>query len=116
MDANDFPMVYRYLGNSGLKVSILSLGTWLADSNSEEGYILTRDLIKRCYEAGVNYYDTAELYGQGGSELLLGRAIKELNIRREELVISTKLIKCGMGVNDCFLSRKHIVEGIKNSL
>ena len=46
----------------------------------------------------------------------MGKAIKELGFKREEIVVSTKLFKVGLGVNDTFLSRKHIVEGIKNSL
>lgn len=57
-------MEYRYLGNSGLKVSVLSFGNWL-NSNEEGNYNLTRDAIKKCYEAGVNFYDTAEIYGFG---------------------------------------------------
>ncbi len=108
-------MEYRYLGNSGLRVSVLAFGNWL-NSNSEESYEVTRDAIKLCFEAGVNFYDTAEIYGEGMAEKAMGRAFKELNLPREELVISTKILKCGTGVNDLFLSRKHIIEGTKNSL
>lgn len=108
-------MVYRYLGNSGLQVSVLSFGNWL-NSNTQEDYELTRDAIKKCYDAGVNFYDTAEIYGSGNAESLMGRAFEELKLPREELVISTKLFKIGQKVNDTFLSRKHIIEGIKNSL
>jgi aryl-alcohol dehydrogenase-like predicted oxidoreductase len=104
-------MEYRYLGNSGLQVSILSFGNWL-NSNTEADYNLTRDAIKKCYDAGVNFFDTAEIYGFGTAESLMGKAIKELNLPREELVISTKLFKIGPGVNETFLSRKHLVEGI----
>jgi aryl-alcohol dehydrogenase-like predicted oxidoreductase len=46
----------------------------------------------------------------------MGKAFKELNLRREDLVVSTKIFKCGDGVNDNFMSRKHIIEGLKNSL
>eukprot|EP00347_Sterkiella_histriomuscorum_P022012 403331992 len=108
-------MEYRYLGNSGLKVSVLSFGNWL-NSNNKEDYEITRDAIKKCFEAGVNFYDTAEIYGDGSAEDQMGRAFKELGYNREHLVVSTKLFKCGKGVNDTFLSRKHIVEGINNSL
>jgi aryl-alcohol dehydrogenase-like predicted oxidoreductase len=104
-------MEYRYLGNSGLQVSILSFGNWL-NSNTEADYNLTRYAIKKCYDAGVNFFDTAEIYGFGTAESLMGKAIKELNLPREELVISTKLFKIGPGVNETFLSRKHLVEGI----
>jgi len=77
---------------------------------------LTRDAIKKCYDAGVNFFDTAEVYGSGNAETLMGKAFKELNLPREEIVVSTKLYKIGSGVNDTFLSRKHIIEGTKNSL
>ena len=108
-------MQYRYLGNSGLRVSVLSFGNWL-NSNKAEDYELTRDAIKICYDAGINFYDTAEIYGNGQAETSMGRAIKELNLRRERLVVSTKLFRCiiegEVTVNDTFLSRKHIIEGI----
>jgi len=108
-------MVYRYLGNSGLKVSALSFGNWL-NSDAEENYEVTRDSIKRCLEYGINFFDTAEIYNSGSAESLMGRALKELNVRREDIVVSTKLWRAGSGVNDMFLSRKHLVEGINNSL
>lgn len=57
-------MEYRYLGNSGLKVSIVSFGNWV-NSNKKEDYELTRDAIKLCFESGVNFFDTAEVYGAG---------------------------------------------------
>jgi aryl-alcohol dehydrogenase-like predicted oxidoreductase len=68
--------------------------------------------MKLCKEAGVNLFDTAELYGNGHAETLMGRAIKELQFKREEIVVTTKIWKVGSGVNDCFLSRKHIIEAI----
>jgi len=108
-------MEYRYLGNSGLRVSILSFGNWL-NSDKDENYELTRDAIKKCVEYGVNFFDTAEIYGTGQAEISMGKAFKELGLKREDLVVSTKLVKCGNGVNDCMLSRKHLIEGLKNSL
>jgi aryl-alcohol dehydrogenase-like predicted oxidoreductase len=108
-------MEYRYLGNSGLKVSVFSYGNWL-NSNKQEDYEVTRDAIKICFDNGVNFFDTAEVYGFGNAETQMGRAFKELNLKREELVVSTKIFKVGPGVNDCFLSRKHIIEGLNNSL
>ena len=108
-------MEYRYLGNSGLKVSVLSFGNWL-NSMKQEDYEITRDAIKKCFESGVNFFDTAEVYGLGNAETQMGKAFKELGYKREDLVISTKLLKCGNGVNDMFLSRKHIIEGTNNSL
>ena len=108
-------MRYRYLGNSGLKVSILGYGNWL-NSNDKESYIMTRDSIKKCYDNGINFFDTAEIYGFGEAETQMGKAFKELDLKRENLVVSTKIFKIGDGVNDNFMSRKHIIEGIRNSL
>ena len=108
-------MEYRYLGNSGLSVSLLSYGNWL-NSNSDEDYQMTRDSIKSCYDKGVNFFDTAEIYGFGQAEQAMGKALKELKLEREKLVLSTKVFRSGQGINDTFLSRKHIIEGINNSL
>jgi len=105
-------MIYRNLGNSGLKVSALSWGNWI----NTKGEDTTYDIIKCAYDAGVNFFDTAEIYGFGEGETTLGNALKKLNVARESLVISTKLFKVGNGVNDSFLSRKHIIEGLRNSL
>ena len=109
------PMEYRYLGNSGLKVSVFSFGNWL-NSNKQEDYEITRDAMKLCFDAGVNFFDTAEIYGFGNAETIMGKAIKELGFKREEIVVSTKIFKIGQGVNDTFLSRKHIVEAIHAQL
>jgi len=108
-------MEYRFLGNSGLQVSVLGFGNWL-NSNSPEDYAITRDAIKLCFDAGINFFDTAEIYGNGQAETSMGAAFKELGLRRESLVVTTKIFKCGAGINDTFLSRKHIIEGLKNSL
>src|SRR5688572_9508369 len=115
--AADKGMEYRYLGNSGLRVSVLGFGNWL-NSNSLDDYNMTRDAMQKCKDAGINFFDTAEIYGNGNAETIMGRAFKELAFKREDIVVSTKIYKCkcGPGVNDLFLSRKHIIEGTKNSL
>ena len=105
-------MEYRHLGNSGLRVSILSYGNWANNDNAD----LTYESVKLCLENGINFFDTAEVYGLGKGEINLGKAIKKLNIPREKIVISTKIYRNGDDPNDSFLSRKHIMEGIKNSL
>jgi voltage-dependent potassium channel beta subunit len=105
-------MIYRYLGNSGLKVSALSWGNWINSKGEDPTY----DILKVAYDAGINFFDTAEIYGFGEGEATLGKALKKLNVPRETLVISTKIFKVGMGVNDGLLSRKHIIEGLRNSL
>ena len=105
-------MVYRYLGNSGLKVSVMALGNWINNEDDNQTYECT----KAALENGINYLDTAEEYGFGMAETTLGKALKKLNIPREKIVVSTKLMKIGHDPNDAMLSRKHLVEGIKNSL
>ena len=109
-------MVYRRLGDSGLKVSVFSFGTWLtAHSAEEEKNVI--DWVKAAFEGGVNAFDTAESYGFGNAEKTLGKAIKELNTDRRNLVIITKIFRCSStGMNDRFLSRKHITEGLQRSL
>ena len=105
-------MEYRYLGNTGLKVSVLGYGNWVNNMNDE----MTKECFKKCLENGINYFDTAEAYGNGAGETSFGKIIKELNIPREKIVVSTKIFSIGDDPNDSFLSRKHIREGVKNSL
>ena len=105
-------MIYRYLGNTGLKVSVISLGNWVNNEDDTQTYECTKSAL----EHGINYLDTAEEYGFGKAETTLGKALKKLNIPREKIVVSTKLMKIGHDPNDAMLSRKHLCEGIKNSL
>ena len=103
------------MGNTGLKVSVMGYGNWL-NSNDAAAQKFTTDAIRECLTMGVNFFDTAEIYGFGEAETQMGRAFKELNVRRESIVVSTKIYKIGSGVNDSMGSRKHIVEGLQNSL
>jgi aryl-alcohol dehydrogenase-like predicted oxidoreductase len=111
-------MAYRYLGATGLKVSVLSYGNWLtSDSNNQESQDLVNTCVKKCWDAGINFFDTAETYAFGAAETQIGRALKDLNVPRKDLVVSTKLIRVGnTGPNDIGLSRKRIIEGCKASL
>ena len=123
-------MEYRYLGNTGLKVSVLSFGNMvnILQPNKQQNM---DESVKKCLEYGINYFDTAELYGFGDAEILLGNSLKTLNAKREDVVISTKLFygtgdNSGVGehlayymdkgINSVGLSRKHIIEGTKASL
>ena len=105
-------MEYRYLGNTGLKVSVLGFGNWVNNFNDE----MNKECFKKCLENGINYFDTAEGYGMGKGEIQFGKAIKELNIPREKIVVSTKIFFGGKDPNESFLSKKHIREGVLNSL
>ena len=105
-------MEYRYLGNTGLRVSVIGLGNYVNNDNDEQ----TLECVKSALKNGINFFDTAEIYGLGAAEISLGKAIKQLNIPREKIVVTTKIFKIGNEPNDAFLSRKHIIEGIKNSL
>jgi voltage-dependent potassium channel beta subunit len=108
-------MDYRYLGRSGLQVSALSLGGWIT-WGQQIGVDLTYDCMVAAYDAGVNFFDTAEVYADGKSEIAMGNAIKQAGWKRSDLVLSTKIFWGGEGVNDCGLSRKHIIEGLDASL
>ncbi len=108
-------MEYRFLGKSGLKVSALSYGTWVTF-----GEQIAEDRAAAClraaYEAGVNFFDTAEVYAHGRAETMLGEAVRKFGWKRSDLVVSTKIFWGGNGPNDNGLSRKHIVEGTEASL
>lgn len=107
-------MIYRYLGNTGLKVSVIGYGNWI--NNQPDAQKFTTECIKACFDAGINFFDTAEIYGDGEAEIQMGKAFKELGLRREDLVVSTKIFQIGSGVNDRLNSRKHIIEGLDNCL
>lgn len=106
-------MKYRRLGRSGLEVSELSYGSWVTFGNQldVDG---TKKLIRQAVDAGVNFLDNAEAYASGMSESLMGVALK--SYRREDLVVSTKIFWGGAGPNQTGLSRKHLLEGTRNSL
>lgn len=109
-------MKYRNLGKSGIKVSEISLGSWLTygTSTQEEN---ARACIKTAYDLGINYFDCANVYGDypGAAEELLGNLLKDY--QRSSLVISSKVyFPVGQGPNDRGLSRKHIFEQIDKTL
>ncbi len=108
-------MNYRRLGRAGLKVSELSLGSWVT-FGGQVGDGPTEACMKAAYDAGVNFFDGAEVYAKGQAELAMGRVLKKMGWRREGLVLSTKLFWGGDGPNDTGLSHKHIIEGFHASL
>ncbi|EWC44405.1 putative voltage-gated potassium channel subunit beta [Drechslerella stenobrocha 248] len=110
-------MEFRYLGPTGLKVSLFSLGGWMTYGKHVTGSPVT-ECLKAAWDHGINYFDTAETYFNGESEIAMGQSLKELNWPREEFVISTKIFfGTGSKEPNCRgLSRKHLVEGLKQSL
>ncbi|KAK6837716.1 hypothetical protein RU639_001292 [Aspergillus parasiticus] len=112
-------MLYRRLGNSGLFVSVFGLGGWMTYG----GYVGKEKAfacMKQAYECGINFFDTAEVYADGESEIVMGEAIRKYGWKRSDLVVSTKLYwGTGNGQNPITnngLSRKHIIEGTRASL
>ncbi|KJA28337.1 hypothetical protein HYPSUDRAFT_155473 [Hypholoma sublateritium FD-334 SS-4] len=109
-------MPFRRLGPSGLRVPVFSLGGWLTLGGTVVGDPV-KEIILAAFENGINMFDTAEIYANGKSEEEMGRVIKELGLRRTDLVVSTKLFwGIRHGPNDGGLSRKHIIEGTQESL
>jgi 1-deoxyxylulose-5-phosphate synthase len=113
-------MQYVRLGQTGLKVSRICLGTMTYGSTQWRDWVLdeenSRPFFKRALEAGINFFDTADIYSFGVSEEVTGRALKEF-ARRDEVVIATKVYNpMGSGPNQRGLSRKHIMEAVDNSL
>ncbi len=114
-------MEYIRLGSTGLKVSRVCLGCMSYGLSSEgNSWVLneeqSRPYIKRALEAGINFFDTANVYSNGSSEEFLGRALKDF-AKRDEVVLATKVrFPMGKGPNDYGLSRKHIMNSIDASL
>jgi aryl-alcohol dehydrogenase-like predicted oxidoreductase len=116
-------MKYKFLGNTGLKVSELCLGTmtfggrgfWTAIGTLPQDQVNV--LVKQAVDAGINFIDTANVYSEGLSEQMTGKAIRDLGLNRHELVIATKVRgQMGPGPNDSGLSRKHILQQADESL
>lgn len=107
-------MNYRRIGNTGLKVSEISLGAWVNFGGQIEDNT-AHDLVHTAFDNGINFFDCADTYENGKAEKVLGQAIKD--IPRSELVISSKVFFPTMkGPNGRGLSRKHITDSIKRTL
>src|SRR5690606_13065032 len=116
-------MNYNKSGNTGLLVSELCVGTmtcggrgtWSAIGTLEQKPI--DELVKCSIDAGINFIDTANIYSEGLSEQLTGKAIHNLGLNREEIVIATKVRgRMGEGPNQAGLTRKHILSQVEESL
>jgi 1-deoxyxylulose-5-phosphate synthase len=114
-------MDYVNLGSTGLKVSRICLGTMTYGSKKWREWMLedeeSRPFYRRAIEAGINFFDTADVYSLGVSEEITGRALKEYGPSRDKLVIATKVFNAmGDDPNQQGLSRKHIMHAIDDSL
>jgi aryl-alcohol dehydrogenase-like predicted oxidoreductase len=117
-------MQYKTLGNTGVIVSRICLGTMTFGSGrggfktfGTADQSQADELVKGAYARGVNFFDTADIYAEGESEKILGQSFKNLNIPRNEVVLATKVYyRVGPGRNDVGASREHIMDGVEASL
>lgn len=116
-------MKYNELGKTGVLVSELCLGTmtfggkgfWQAIGQVPQAGV--NEIVKNAVDQGINFIDTANGYSEGLSEVMLGKALKELGIPRQEVVVATKVrIRMGPGANQVGLSRLHILDSVNDSL
>ena len=114
-------MQYMNLGKTGMKVSRLCLGMMSYGSREWRAWVLTEEeakpFVKRALEAGINFFDTADVYSTGESERITGKLLKEFGVRRENIIVATKVHgQMSDDINDRGLSRKHILDSIDKSL
>lgn len=119
-------MRYKQLGNTGLFVSELCLGTMTFGPPGQAGLYhdiagmdqaTANDIVRRCLDAGINVFDTADVYTHGHAERMLGQALKNLGVARKDVVIATKVFNpSGAGPNDRGASRGHIMDSVVASL
>ncbi|MDE2134549.1 MAG: aldo/keto reductase [Alphaproteobacteria bacterium] len=117
-------MRYRQLGNTGMFVSEICLGTMtfggqgsFYEKVGNLGQKEATAIVARALEAGVNFIDTADVYSMGLSEILLGKALKDIGAKRSDVVVATKVYgRMGPGPNDTGLARGHIMDAVEKSL
>jgi aryl-alcohol dehydrogenase-like predicted oxidoreductase len=114
-------MQYVNLGKTGMKVSRLCLGMMSYGSKQWRDWVLEEEdakpFVKRALDAGINFFDTADVYSTGESEKITGNLLKHFGVKRQNVVIATKVNgQMSDDINDRGLSRKHIMDGIDNSL
>jgi len=116
-------MRYNQLGSTGLFVSEICLGTmtfggegfWRVVGNLDQK--ASTGIVARSLEAGVNFIDTADVYSEGRSETLLGQSLKDIGVKRSDVVVATKCYgRVGKGPNDLGASRGHIMDAVERSL
>jgi voltage-dependent potassium channel beta subunit len=108
-------MNYRRLGKTGLKVSALSYGSWVTFSFQLQLKEAT-DLMKLAYDSGVNFFDNAEAYASGESEIIMGQAIKKLGLSRDSYIVSSKVFWGGEKPTQRGLSHKHVIDACHSAM
>ncbi len=108
-------MLYNRLGGSGLKVSAISLGSWMTFGQDVD-VDATEQCMVAAYDAGVNFFDGAEVYGLGAAEDAMGEVFKRHQWPRDTLVISSKVMRIGDHANQSGSNRKHLVEACEGAL
>ncbi|MBK8782879.1 MAG: aldo/keto reductase [Anaerolineales bacterium] len=114
-------MQYTNLGKTGLKVSRLCLGMMTYGSKKWREWVLDEEqakpFVKRALDAGINFFDTADVYSTGESEKITGNVLRHFGVKRENVIVATKVHgQMSDDVNDRGLSRKHIMDSIDKSL
>ncbi len=108
-------MEYRRLGKSGLKVSVFSFGSWVTFSNQLKEKAAT-ELMEYAYDNGVNFFDNAEIYANGKSEIIMGKILKKTGWSRDTYILSSKVFWGGEKPTQNGLSRKHITDACHAAL
>jgi voltage-dependent potassium channel beta subunit len=108
-------MEYKRLGKSGLKISELSFGAWVTFANQLDAQN-ARECMKLAYDAGVNFFDNAEVYAKGEAERMMGKIIKEFGWSRDSFCVSSKAFWGGEKPTQKGLSRKHLFDACHQAL
>ncbi len=108
-------MEYRRLGSSGLQVSALSLGSWITFGKQIDNSV-AESLMKYAYDQGINFFDNAEIYAKGQSEIVMGEILKKMGWSRDSYIVSSKVFWGGDKPTQKGLSRKHVVEACHAAL
>lgn len=108
-------MEYRYLGKSGVQVSALSFGSWLT-FGKQIGDKVAENCMKLAYSNGINFFDNAEAYASGVSEIIMGKILRKMGWSRSTYLVSSKVFWGGTFPNQKGLSRKHVVEACHAAL
>ena len=108
-------MLYRRLGKSGLKVSALSFGSWVTFGQQVDNSV-AESCLKTAYDAGINFFDNAEIYANGQSEEVMGAILSKFGWSRDTYIVSSKVFWGGELPNQTGLSRKHVIEACQAAL